>query len=173
MCSTIAASFLPIHMQPKIESILDERKTKQSVMNKALPGSVFVFLMMFLLIGGFVGIFILNSQINQTSQKRLYSPTGRPVTSTPSSLTLQLQQPEDDALTFQPSTVISGQTSANSTVLISFNDKNKVIPSEFDGSFSTVIQLDEGVNNITTVVVNPNGDQRSVQKIVFYSKEKI
>lgn len=143
-------------------------------MNKVLPTSIFIFFVIFLLISGLIGVFVLNLQINpKNKHTQLYSPTGGPITSAPSILTLQLQSPEDNTLTFESSIVISGQTTPNATVLISSNNKNKVISSEFDGSFSTVIQLDEGVNKISTVSVNQSGDQKSIEQTVFYSKEKI
>lgn len=142
-------------------------------MKKNIPHSVFIFFIVFLLISGLTGIMILNLQINQKNKHSQLSPTDNPITSAPNILTLQLQSPEDNLLTFQSSIVVSGQTAPNTTVLISTNKNNKVLSSEFDGSFSTVIQLDEGVNSLIIAAVSKSGDQKSIEQTIFYSKEKI
>lgn len=109
----------------------------------------------------------------QKKGDKLYSPGGGPVTTIPTTLTLELLSPEADSLVFQPSVIVSGNTLPNSTVLISSDTQNIVIQSKFDGSFSTVLDLVEGVNNLTVAVFSLNGDQRSVARSVYYSKEKI
>ena len=96
-----------------------------------------------------------------------------PVTTPPKSLRLDLAEPDDNTLTFQSSIIISGKTAPSKEVLISTDTRDLVIKSKPDGSFSTVINLDEGVNTITAVVFDTTGDFRSVERIVYYSKEKI
>lgn len=96
-----------------------------------------------------------------------------PVTTPPKSLRLDLDQPDDDALTFQSSILISGKTGPAKEILISTDSQDLVITSKPDGSFSTVINLAEGVNNITAVVFDISGDFRSAERTVYYSKEKI
>lgn len=146
----------------------------KNAMRKVLPPSIFIFFIVFLLISGLAGISVLSLQINQKNKNsQLYSPATGPVTSEPTVLTLRLQSPEDNLLTFQSSIIVSGQALPNTVVLISSDKKNKIITPELDGSFSTVMQLDEGVNKLTTVVFNRSGDQKSIEKIIYYSKEKI
>ena len=58
-------------------------------------------------------------------------------------------------------------------LLISAENKDLLTKSEADGVFSAVLNLAEGVNTITTTVFDESGDTRSVERIVFYSKEKI
>lgn len=96
-----------------------------------------------------------------------------PVTSLPKTLRLDLDQPDADSLSFSPSIIVSGQTAPSTEVLISTDSDDLVIKSKPDGSFSTIVSLDEGVNKITTSVFDATGDSRSAERTVYYSKEKI
>lgn len=113
--------------------------------------------------------YILNIQYQKPKQLFLNGP----VTSPLKSLILNLDQPDDDTLTFQSSILISGKTAPFSDVLISTDSDDLVIKSKPDGSFSTVLNLDEGLNNISAVVFDSGGDSRSVRRNVYYSKEKL
>lgn len=111
--------------------------------------------------------------ISNTQQKTKDLFSRGPVTSAPKSLVLTLDQPEDDSLTFAPSVVVSGKTAPRANVLISTEINDLVIQSKQDGSFSTVLNLDNDVNTITAVVFDSAGDSRSASRTVYYSKEKI
>lgn len=113
--------------------------------------------------------YILNLQYQRPTQPFLNGP----VTSAPKSLRLDLDNPDDDSLSFQNSIIVSGQTAPLKDVLIFTDSQNLIIESKKDGSFSTVLNLDEGVNRIVAVVFDATGDSRSVERTVFYSKEKI
>ena len=92
--------------------------------------------------------YILNSPQNNSS----YTTRG-PVTILPKSLRIDLDLPEENLLTFQPSVIVSGNTLPFTQVLITTDSQDLVIESKKDGSFSTVIKLDKGVNNLTAVVL--------------------
>ncbi len=120
------------------------------------------------------GIFFLSYILNRDNISRNYSPeTTGPLTSKASTLSLELEQPIDGTFTNQSSATVSGRTAPNTTVIIVNNQDTKVINSQPDGSFSTVVHLDEGVNNITVAIFNPIGDQKQIDVQVFYAKEKI
>ena len=112
--------------------------------------------------------YILNSPQNNSS----YTTRG-PVTILPKSLRIDLDLPEENLLTFQPSVIVSGNTLPFTQVLITTYSHDLVIESKKDGSFSTVIKLDKGVNNLTAVVFGQNGESKSIERTVYYSKEKI
>lgn len=95
-----------------------------------------------------------------------------PVTILPKSLRLDLDQPDQDTLSFSNSIIVSGTTGPKKDVLISTDTNDFVIQSKADGSFSTVLNLDEGINRITVVVFDLTGDSRSAERTVYYSKEK-
>lgn len=115
--------------------------------------------------------YILNIQYQKPAH--LYSSSGGPVTSAPKSLRIDLQQPDDNSLVYSSSIIISGKTSPNSQVLIFTDTQDLVLKSASNGTFSTVLKVDEGVNRITAVVFDATGDLRSSERMVYYSKEKI
>lgn len=144
------------------------------VVNKELSTPTFIITQILILIVSlafFGGLYyLLNIQYQKPKSQLLQ---GGPVTTKPLSLALEVDQPEDNSLVFQSSIVISGTTSANSTVLISNDMQDVVVTPKFNGSYSTVINLKEGVNQISVYAFDKTGDQRSKSLTVFYSKEKI
>lgn len=96
-----------------------------------------------------------------------------PVTTLPKSLRLDLDQPDQDTLSFSSSIIVSGKTGPQKDILISTDTNDLVIQSKIDGSFSTVLNLDEDINRITVAVFDSTGDSRIAQRTVYYSKEKI
>lgn len=119
-----------------------------------------------------VGIFhyLLNIQYQPPSS---YSDLGGPVTSAPRSITLELSEPDDDSLIFKSSSLVSGKTLPKLNVLVSSQNSDIVIESKTDGSFSTLINLDEGPNTITVTAFNSSGEEKSLTRQIYYSKEKI
>lgn len=119
----------------------------------------------------FLGVLYYLVNIQYQKPKELFS--NGPVTSLPKSLRLSLDQPDQDTLSFSSSIIVSGTTEPRKDVLISTDTNDFVIQSKADGSFSTVLDLDEGINRITTAVFDSTGDLRSAERTVYYSKEKI
>ncbi len=142
-------------------------------LNKKIPTKHFIFSQILILIIGVAFLaglyYILNIQYHHSTNPFLNGP----VTTLPKSLRLSLDQPDDDSLTFQNSVIVSGQTAPAKDILIFTDSQNMMIQSKKDGSFSTVLNLDEGVNKITTVVFDATGDSRSLERTVYYSKEKL
>lgn len=101
-----------------------------------------------------------------------YSVSG-PVTSAPASLTLELDSPDDDLLVFDSDLRLSGKTLPNLRVLITSGAKNQIVQSETDGNFTSDFELGNGVNEITVTVFDESGEERSLQRTIYYSKEKI
>lgn len=112
--------------------------------------------------------YVLNSPQNDPS----YATRG-PVTTMPKSLRIDLDQPDDNLLTFSSSLVVSGNTLPNLRVLISTESQDSVVESKKDGSFSTVINLNEGINNLVVVVFDTGGETKQIERTIYYSKEKI
>ncbi|MBU1032183.1 hypothetical protein KKE03_04675 [Patescibacteria group bacterium] len=113
--------------------------------------------------------FILNIQYKKPTSQF----SAGPVTTPPKSLRLDLKQPDDNSLILQDSTVVSGTTGPFLDILISTGTSDLVTRSKPDGSFSTVLDLDEGVNTITVAVFDATGDFRTAERTVYFSKEKI
>ena len=106
-------------------------------------------------------------------QKYTSSFINGPVTLLPKTLKLDLNQPDDESLTFNSSTIVSGTTTPKKEVLIFTDSKDLVIKSKDDGSFSTALDLNEGINRITVAVFDKNGDSKSIERTIYYSEEKI
>lgn len=144
-------------------------------MNRSLSTKTFIISMLLILLAclGFIaGLdYIFNIQYRQKNGNFL-SGNG-PVTSAPVSLVLSLDQPDDDSLTFQQSLVVSGKTSSDAQILISTDSQDTVVEPKNDNTFSTILTLKEGVNNLDVYAFDKTGEQRSISKTVYYSKEQI
>lgn len=142
-------------------------------LNKKISNSTFILSNIGILMAGLTFLFglyyILNLQYPVSSkpfEKGL-------VTTAPKTLRLELEQPDNHALLFEPSVIVSGKTGPSLEVLIYSDTQNTVIKSKPDGSFSTVLNLFEGINQIFVNVFDATGDSKSDTRTVYYSKEKI
>ncbi len=141
--------------------------------NRKLSHKSFILSHIVILIIGLIFLgglyYILNIQYQ--SPKSLF--LNGPVTTTPKSLRLDLDQPDQDTLSYSQSIIVSGKTSPGNTVLIYTETFDTVIKAKPDGSFSTMLSLNEGVNRLTATVFDETGDFRSAERAVYYSKEKL
>lgn len=103
----------------------------------------------------------------------LYGSTGQPVTREPISLTLNLNNPDDNLLVNSPNLLIQGKTLPNIVVILTQNTDDLVLQSSLAGDFSTTITLAEGVNQFNVAVFDDKGNSKIEGRTVFYSKEKI
>lgn len=103
----------------------------------------------------------------------LYGSTGQPVTREPISLTLNLNNPDDNLLVNSPNLLIQGKTLPNVVVILTQNKDDLVLQSSLAGDFSTTITLAEGVNQFNVAVFDDKGNSKIEDRTVFYSKEKI
>ncbi len=144
------------------------------ILTKKIPTKSFVLSQILILLIGLAFLGGIYYVLNVQYQTQLTDPFANgPVTTLPKTLVLTLDQPDDDNLSFDSSVVISGQTAPHKDVLIYTDTQNVVISSKSDGSFSTVLNLDVGVNNITVAVFDNNGESKNLQRTVYYSKEQI
>lgn len=138
-----------------------------------LSAKQFIISQFLILVGGLIFILGLYYILNIQNISPISPFAGGPVTTRPKTLRLDLDQPDDDTLSFQSSILISGKTASRAEVLILTDTQNLVLTSNLDGSFSTVLNLEQGVNEVTVVVFDRSGDSRSLEKSVYYSKEKL
>ena len=145
-------------------------------MNQKLTTREFIISQIFILIAGliFLGtlyyILYIDGSIGSTDRSFLREG---PVTKEPASLMLELTSPENDVLVFNKDLEISGKTLPGSQILITSSSNDKVIQSKSDGSFSSDFELKEGVNELKIISFDKNGDQKEIERTIFYSKEKI
>ena len=148
--------------------------THPSFGGKKLSVKQFLISQILLLIIGLIILSGIYYILNVQYPTGLNNPfSNGPVTTKPKSFLLTLDEPVDNTLVFAPSILVSGKTSSAKEVLIFTDSKNMVIKSKSDGSFSTDLDLDEGENLITVVVFDDNGETKSIERTIYYSKEKI
>lgn len=142
-------------------------------LNKKLSTQQFILSHLFILIIGLTFLFGLYYILNIQYQKSSNPFINGPVTTPPKTLRLDLDHPDDMSLSYQSSILVSGQTNPQREVLIFTDSQDLVITSKKDGSFSTLINLDEGENKITAAVFDQAGDNKLTERTVYYSKEKL
>ena len=143
-------------------------------MVKPFSSKTFIIISLIILVLGLATLGGLYYFLNfQNSTSKPYSSRGGPLTSAPTSISLDLSSPNDDLLSFNSEVLFSGKTSSNSTVLISSQSQDLIAETKNDGSFSKTVSLVEGANIFKITVFDPTGDQKSVERSIYYSKEKI
>lgn len=95
-----------------------------------------------------------------------------PLTKEPATLSLDIISPDDEVLVFDDDLEITGKTNPNLIVLVSSKQRDKVSEAKSGGNFSVDFKLDPGINYLQIVVFD-NGEQKSLERTVYYSKEKI
>ena len=142
-------------------------------LTKKLSTKHFIFSNFLILIIGLIFLFTLYYILNIQYKTSSNPFSNGPVTSKPKSFILDLNQPADETLSFQSSILVSGKTGPHMEVLISTDSDDQVLEAKSDGTFSLTLNLDEGVNNIKVVVFDSTGDTREVERVVYFSKEKL
>lgn len=144
-------------------------------MNRKLSKKEFIFSQIVILISGFIFLgalyYILYIDSPGQTQNSFFS--GGPVTKEPASLMLELTAPDDDLLVFDDEVEIAGKSLPNSYILITAPATDLVVRSKSDGSFSTDVKLIEGINDIKIIAFDEKGEQKDLERTVYYSKEKI
>lgn len=140
---------------------------------RKLSPKTFIISQVAILVASLIFLGGLHYIINVQYQKKASRFSLGPITQKPSSLTLELLSFDDDLLSFDKDLLITGKTLPKAQVYISSGTEDLVIQAKADGSFSGEVFLAEGVNNIQVTVFDPRGEQKSVERMVFYSKEKI
>lgn len=143
-------------------------------LNAKLPTKYFVLSQIIIVIAGLLfALWLYYILYLEYQPQNQYSLKFGPVTSVPKTLRIDLDEPDDYTLSFKSSILISGKTKSKTEVLISTDTEDQIIQSKSDGSFSYILNLDEGINRITAVVFDEVGEVRQVERTVYYSKEKI
>ena len=68
---------------------------------------------------------------------------------------------------------VTGKTSAGSTIIITSEDAEKVVPVDATGNFTSVVDLISGYNTITVFAYDSAGNESSQSLTVTYSTAKI
>ena len=142
-------------------------------MNKRLSTRAFVLWMSFFLISGLLAIGIVFLIFNpQYLQKDSAFPLS-PLTKEPVSLTLHLESPDDNQMVYDPKIKIEGQTAPKALVVISSDTVDQALEADGGGDFSTTLTLQSGVNQITVMTLDEQGNTKTEERTLYYSKEKL
>lgn len=140
-------------------------------MGKELSQKVFaislgiIFLLGLCLIGGLY--YYLNADDLGTAFKYL------PVSQQPTSFSLTINSPEDDALVEDASLIVSGKTAPFASIIVVNGEQTTGFEAQSNGDFSKIITLSEGPNILQISAFDKTGATKSVTKYSYYSKEKL
>lgn len=140
-------------------------------MGKELSYKIFVislsiiFLIGLSLIGGLY--YYLNADELGTSFKYL------PVSQQPTSFSLVINSPEDDALLDDASVVVSGETAPFASIIVVNGEQTTGFEANSSVDFSKIITLTEGPNVLQISAFDKTGATKTVTKYTYYSKEKL
>lgn len=86
---------------------------------------------------------------------------------------LILNSPEDEIIQSETTTSVSGTTLPSSFVVVFVDNDETITTSDESGNFSVEVNLNDGVNIITTIVIDENGRSISDTKTVIVSDESL
>ncbi len=127
--------------------------------------------MLLILGSGGAVIYYFYNQINSQSTTSLQNFS--PVTQEPVSLTLNLSSPDDNSLVFSEDLLIQGKASPKTVVILSTNTQDYLLEPNKQGDFSITVKLQEGLNLLSVNAFDNLGNNKSENKTIYYSEEKI
>lgn len=132
-----------------------------------------------IIIGGLLGIAIAfgvwraNIALSPQAQPSQTEATGSPIPTgkTPTTLTLTITEPEDEAVVGEANVTVLGLASPQATIAIASEKGETIVTSDNKGNFSGVVELSEGTNVITVTAFDSEGETIEKQITVVYSTE--
>ncbi len=99
--------------------------------------------------------------------------SSQPVTTKPLSLTLNVNNPDDNLLSFDGDLLVQGTTAPKASVVLNWEGQNQALQADQQGNFSATIKLDEGTNLLTITAFDEIGNSKFDKRMIFYSTEKL
>jgi uncharacterized protein YjiK len=126
------------------------------------------------------GVWRANKALKETAPKQQLplsqekQPELPPSTPTPQTiLDLEITSPEDNFLSNKEKIDVSGKTFPKATVVILYEEGEKIIESDEEGKFTSEITLVGGANEITISAYDKEGNEISKTLNVVYSTAEI
>lgn len=152
----------PTPPQPQSSSPIDTSSNKSS----STRSKTGLLLIIFIIIGGLLGIFLVISQ--STKPESTQTLTKKEQTQTP--LFLNIESPTDSTLVTDATVVVKGKTLPN-TVVSFFTEKDEnSTESDPAGNFEGTIKVENGINTLTIVAYGKDGEEKSVTMDVVYDE---
>ena len=96
------------------------------------------------------------------------STVSRTIVLDPAAPALAVTSPADGLLTARNTVEIAGTAEDSSVVTIQINDDNPTTANRTEGSFSTTVNLNPGINTILVLATDPTGSTQTAKRTVFY-----
>jgi len=122
------------------------------------------------------GIWTANQALKQQPQLEKPTPTEKTATTptpAPEELSLAIISPKDNSISSGEKIEVSGKTAPEATVIILYQEGEKIIQADEEGNFSSEITLVGGANEIKITAYDQNGNEVSKTVNVVYSTVEI
>lgn len=132
------------------------------------------FLTILAVLGGVlfsVGLFYLYQKTKIIIPEKITQFETPPAQPEAPSFFLNIETPEDEQVFDKKINSLSGKTSPLSVVIVSQEDKELVLTPSLEGNFATNITLNEGVNTIEIMALDPLGKTIKEKRVLTYSTE--
>lgn len=150
-----------------------------SLLNKQLSTKTFLVVHLLILVISLLLLTGLSLFLNQDN-RRVSLKDYLPVTTQPRSFNLEIANPDDELLTFDPNIIVSGKTSPKAAVVITQTtpgslQEETILGFEATGlgQFTKTLTLVAGLNQIKITAFDDLGNAKQAERTIFYSEEKI
>jgi len=100
------------------------------------------------------------------------SPTTPSPSPFPTTLPLEITQPENESVSPNSKVTLRGTSLPNTTIIVSTASKTYTATTSTSGKFNLDIELESGANFITVSAVDQEGNQTDSELVVTYSTSK-
>lgn len=144
------------------------------VMNRTVPPQIFWIIVSAIIVASVLLIAYSISLSSETEQQTVtlsQSPTPQPAKPKIQEI-LKVVSPEDGAIITEDTVKVTGTTRVGATVII-LATSDYMVQADKNGAFEIVVDLIEGENKLTITAIDDAGQETTVEKVVFYTKENL
>lgn len=147
-----------------------------------MKNDVLVAILIGFLIGGSVAIGItylpniLKNAPKTRSEKIALSVSPSPQIeskNTTDTILVTVDKPENEKIIDTSSVTVTGKTNQGNTIFLDTDAETQIATVSGDGTFSSNINLNEGINNIIITAYSSNGDSLEKNLVLYYTPEKL
>ncbi len=135
---------------------------------------IFLAILLGLGVGLLVTYGVYRIQSTDTSeQSALLEESPTPSVSPDTLSKLVIHQPDDELLTDQAETLVSGSSDPDSFIAITAGDEEFITTADSSGNFSVTIPLEEGSNIISIFSIDEDGSTVNQERTVVYTTQAL
>lgn len=140
-------------------------------MGRELSFKTFVISITIIFLIGLAGIGGLYYYLNADQFEEAFKYL--PVSQEPTSFSLTLSSPEDNALVQDGSVIVSGKTAPFASIIVADGEQTTGFEAKSNGDFSKIITLTEGPHILSITAFDKSGTSKNTTKYVYYTKESL